>query len=70
MVSVLTTIAWVALLALAVALEAAAHLGLIRLSPLAHLARRWWTHPLGRLALLCAWSFVGIHLFSRYTVPR
>lgn len=70
MVSVLTTVVWVVLLALAVALEAAARLRLITLTSLTELARRWWAHPLGRLALLCAWSFVGIHLFSRYTVPR
>jgi hypothetical protein len=36
---------------------------------LGDLAARMWNHPLGRLALLTAWTFIGWHVFARYTVP-
>ena len=36
---------------------------------LAQLVSEAWSRPVGRIALLVLWSFVGWHLFARYTVP-
>ncbi|MDA8290706.1 MAG: DUF6186 family protein [Actinomycetota bacterium] len=33
-------------------------------------ARSLWGHPVGRVALLVVWAFVGVHLFARDTPQR
>jgi ABC-type nitrate/sulfonate/bicarbonate transport system permease component len=67
------TIAWLAIVAAGIAWEIACRFG--------RLGRTGWP-PLGRvlgdldrrlpgrLLLLLAWAFAGLHLFARYTVPR
>lgn len=63
------TVAWLAILVAALAWEAVGHStsGWVTLTTM---AARLWRNPLGRIAFVAIWAFVGWHVFARYTVPR
>jgi len=67
---VIVTVAWVGLIVAVVVLEVLARRHGARLVPLERLAGRLWRRPLGRVVLLGLWAFVGVHVFTRYTLPR
>ena len=64
------TLAWFSLAGAAVALECAGRASHGRWPDLVSIASAAWSRPIGRLVLITAWTFVGWHLFARYTVPR
>ncbi len=61
---------WVALLAVAVAVEVTGHVRPARVASLRRTGALVAARVPGRLLLLALWVFVGVHLFARYTVPR
>ncbi|HUY29551.1 MAG TPA: DUF6186 family protein [Acidimicrobiales bacterium] len=63
------TIAWLALLAAAAAVEAASHVRGARWRGISSVVRDLSSRPVGRAALLGLWAFVGLHVFARYTLP-
>ena len=64
------TVGWFALAGAAVALECGCRASRGRWPDLVTIASAVWSRPVGRIALIVAWTFVGWHLFARYTVPR
>jgi len=64
------TIAWVTLLAIAFLFELLARLRPTRSATLGRFAATVASRLPGRLLLVLLWIFVGVHLFTRYTLPR
>jgi hypothetical protein len=64
-----TTLWWV-LIGVAAAFEFAARVRPTLIAPLARLGARLASDVALRVALWAGWIFVGVHLFSRYTLPR
>jgi hypothetical protein len=60
---------WLVLLALSVVVELIARLGGGRTSTLGRVGAAIAKTLSGRVLLLLLWMFVGLHLFSRYTLP-
>ena len=69
-VPVIGTVAWLVLAAAALALEWRCRASHGRRPDLVAIAAAPWSRPLGRVILISVWTFVGWHLFARYTVPR
>lgn len=63
------TVAWLAILATAIVWAAVSHTG-SGWASLTTMALRLWRNPLGRIAYVAIWAFVGWHVFARYTLPR
>jgi len=63
------TVSWIALLGAGLVLELASRLGAVRTPNLAQTGAFVATRVVGRVALLLFWVFVGVHLFTRYTLP-
>lgn len=63
------TAAWIGLMAGVVGLELLSRRAPTRVVSTSAIVRRWWSHPIGRCALLSLWAFAGVHLFARYSVP-
>ncbi len=63
------TIAWLALLALAVLFELLARRRRTKTSTLAQLGATIASRLPGRVLLVLVWIYVGVHLFTRYTLP-
>jgi hypothetical protein len=61
---------WCALLALCVLIEVAGRTRPARVSTLRRTGAMIATRVPGRVVLILLWVFVGVHLFSRYTIPR
>jgi hypothetical protein len=61
-------LAWLAIAVMVVIVEVVARKN-GRFSRIGDLGRLVASRPLGRLALVAVWAFVGWHLFARYTVP-
>jgi hypothetical protein len=67
---VIGTVLWVAVAVAGVALEIAGRFRGARSPGLGRVLARLDTRLPGRLVLLAAWGFVGLHLFARYTLPH
>lgn len=66
----IVTTAWIVLAVACGALEIAARRPGSRVASLRQLAARLAVRVPGRVVLFAAWVFVGVHLFTRYTIPR
>lgn len=64
------TVAWLAILAAGIAWELSCRLRKGGWPPLGRVLGRLDRRLPGRVLLLGAWAFAGLHLFARYTVPR
>jgi hypothetical protein len=62
-------IAWIALLAAALAWECWCRLARPRWLSVTDLCLVMARHPAGKLLLIAVWAFVGLHVFARYTLP-
>lgn len=63
------TIAWIALFVLVVQIMFLSHRRESRTATLSKTASAVATKVSGRVILLLFWIFVGVHLFTRYTLP-
>jgi hypothetical protein len=63
------TTLWIVLLALALVIEALSRLGRVSTPTLARTGALMATRVTGRVLLILFWLFVGLHLFTRYTLP-
>jgi hypothetical protein len=63
------TLVWLALLGLSILVELRARLGTGRTLTLGRVGAAIAASLGGRILLLLLWMFVGLHLFSRYTLP-
>lgn len=63
-------IVWAVLALAAIGTELAARRGGSGISNLARLGARIATWPPGRALLWLTWMFLGVHFFTRYTLPR
>lgn len=61
------TATWCAIAVGAVAWEVAVRTRHLRFASALQAVGRLWSRPLGRVALLALWLFVGIHVFARDT---
>jgi hypothetical protein len=66
----IVTATWIALLVACVALELAAHRPGSRIATLRQLGAKLAARVPGRALLWAVWVFIGVHLFTRYTIPR
>lgn len=66
----IATAAWIALLLACVAIEIRARRAGSRTSTLGQLAARLASRRGGLILLWALWVFVGVHLFTRYTIPH
>jgi hypothetical protein len=66
---VIGTIFWFALLAACLSIEVLSRLRPPSAATLVQTCDMIATKVLGRCALLFFWAFVGLHLFTRYTLP-
>lgn len=67
--TVIVSLVWVALLASGLAWEIYSRVDPRRVS-VSRIAAAVGASRLGRVLLIAAWAFVGLHLFARYTLPR
>jgi hypothetical protein len=67
---VIGTILWFVLLGASVLLELLARLVPSRFSTISQFGASVASRRTGRVVLTLFWVFVGVHLFSRYTIPR
>jgi hypothetical protein len=63
------TAGWIAILVAGIALELASRLGAIKTPTLDRAGDLVATRVTGRVILILFWVFVGLHLFTRYTLP-
>lgn len=64
------TAAWIALAAASLSIEWIARRRPSRVATLERTGARIAVSVTGRVLLWALWIFVGVHLFSRYTIPR
>jgi hypothetical protein len=62
-------IAWTVLLGAALAWECWCRLARPRWLGVTDVCAAIARHPVGKLLLIAAWAFVGLHVFARYTLP-
>jgi hypothetical protein len=63
------TVGWILILAAGLAFELASRLTLARTPTLARTGALVASRVAGRVILILFWVFVGLHLFTRYTLP-
>ena len=63
------TISWLVLLALGLVVEILSRAGVLRTPTLARSLTLVGSSLSGRVILVLFWVFVGLHLFTRYTLP-
>jgi hypothetical protein len=63
------TVGWILLLAVGVILELASRTHLVRTPHIVRAGALVATRVAGRVILILFWVFVGLHLFTRYTLP-
>ncbi|MGD0054988.1 MAG: hypothetical protein ABSC34_06065 [Acidimicrobiales bacterium] len=63
------TVGWIVILVAGLAMELASRLGAVRTPNLTRTGALVATRIVGRIVLLLFWLFVGLHLFTRYTLP-
>jgi hypothetical protein len=63
------TLAWVGIAVLGLGLQSLGLLGVPGITSLGPLLQRINAFPLGRLLLILGWIFLGVHFFSRASVP-
>jgi hypothetical protein len=63
------TVGWIIILVAGVVLELASRLGAIKTPALNRTGALVATRVAGRVFLMLFWVFVGLHLFTRYTLP-
>jgi hypothetical protein len=66
---VIGTVCWLLLLAGGLGIELVARLGRTNAATLVRTCDLIAVRVFGRLMLLLFWAFVGVHLFTRYTLP-
>lgn len=64
------TSAWIALLSVCAVIELVARYRPRAVASLERIGARIATRITGRLVLWGLWIFIGVHLFTRYTLPR
>jgi hypothetical protein len=63
------TVGWIVILVAGLALELASRMGAIKTPTLNRAGALVATRVAGRVVLILFWVFVGLHLFTRYTLP-
>jgi len=66
---VVANVAWLAILATALVWEAVCRRSNRNWTSLKAIAFQLWLKPIGRIAYIAVWAYVGWHVFARYTVP-
>jgi hypothetical protein len=67
---VIGTILWVAIVVVGVAWGVAARYGHTGWPGLGRVFNRIGARRTGRVVILLAWAFLGVHVFARYTIPH
>jgi hypothetical protein len=69
-IAVIVTVLWWVLIGGGVIMEIVARRRPRIIAPLSRVGARLASALPGRVALWAGWIFVGLHLFTRYTLPR
>jgi hypothetical protein len=67
---VIVTVVWWALIVASVTMELVSHVRPTQVAPLSRLGAQLARILPLRVVLWAGWIFIGLHLFTRYTLPR